>query len=213
MPDHRSLAVAAFLATLLAPPPARAQARPGDVGDVMAEVLELRRQVAGLHLILRQRDEMLDGMRKELRGVGDEVLALRERVAPPVALPFLSGPPPSTDSVGVAKVAVFAPRVAVDSARRHDIVFLQVRRVEAGGLRQVADVELGGDVLAADLPIDQNGALYIVDWKTSEGQTYNLLLRDGAGGPDVPGGQPAASVQVKPLQSQGRFIFVGYRVE
>jgi hypothetical protein len=213
MPDHRSLAAAALLATLLAPPPARAQARPGDVGDVMAEVLELRRQVAGLHLVLRQRDEMLDGMRKELRGVGDEVQALKERVAPPVALPFLSGPPPSTDSVGVAKVAVFAPRVAVDSARRHDIVFLQVRRVEAGGIRQVADVELGGDVLAADLPIDQNGALYIVDWKTSEGQTYNLLLRDGAGGPEALGGQPAASVQVKPLQSQGRFIFVGYRVE
>jgi Flp pilus assembly protein CpaB len=76
MPDHRSLAAAALLATLLAPPPARAQARPGDVGDVMAEVLELRRQVAGLHLVLRQRDEMLDGMRKELRGVGDEVQAL-----------------------------------------------------------------------------------------------------------------------------------------
>ena len=130
----------------------------------------------------------------------------------PVAQPFLSGPPPSTDAVGVSKVAVFAPRVVVDSARQHDSVFLKVRRVEAGAIRAVADVELGSDQMQVDLPLDQNGALYIVDWQTSEGQTYSLLLRDGSAGTDS-SAQPAATVQVKPLQNQGRFLFVGYRVE
>jgi len=39
-----------------------------------------------------------------------------------------------------------------------------------------------------DLPIDQSGALYLVEWSTSEGHVYNLVLRDGASG------QLAASV-------------------
>jgi hypothetical protein len=63
------------------------------------------------------------------------------------------------------------------------------------------------DAVFADLPIDQNGALYLVEWSTTDGQSYNLVLRDGASG------QPAATVPVKPLQNQGRFVFVGYRVE
>ena len=74
------------------------------------------------------------------------------------------------------------------------------------------DVGLGTRVLfvievQTYLPIDQNGALYLVEWSTTDGQSYNLVLRDGASG------QPAATVPVKPLQSQGRFVFVGYRVE
>jgi hypothetical protein len=58
-----------------------------------------------------------------------------------------------------------------------------------------------------DLPIDQNGALYLVEWSTSEGHAYNLVLRDGASG------QPAASVPVRERQSEGRFALVGYRVD
>ena len=85
-------------------------------------------------------------------------------------------------------------------------MFLRVKRVEPGRLQPVGDAELGNDGVAV-LPIDQNGALYVVDWSTSEGHTYDLVLRDGASG------QPAATVQVRPLQSQGRFVFVGYRFD
>jgi hypothetical protein len=71
----------------------------------------------------------------------------------------------------------------------------------------VAEVELTPDASAVDLPIDQSGALYLVEWATSEGHVYNLVLRDGASG------QPAASVPVKEKQNEGRFALVGYRVD
>ena len=37
-----------------------------------------------------------------------------------------------------------------------------------------------GRLAGVDLPIDQSGALYLVEWSTSEGHVYNLVLRDGA---------------------------------
>jgi hypothetical protein len=46
-----------------------------------------------------------------------------------------------------------------------------------------------------------------VEWSTSDGNAYFLQLKDGASA------QTVAQVQVKQLQSQGRFIFVGYRVD
>ena len=179
------------------------------LGNVAAEVSRLRSEVAVLASQLRQRDERIEAMKEDLRGVREDVTALRRRPAPspPVAGPFLSGPPASSDSVGVSKVAVFAPRLEAESQRRHDVVTLRLRRVEADGLRALPDVELSQDATTIDLPLDENGALYIVEWSTSEGHSYNLVLRDGTSG------LPAATVQVKPLQSQGRFIFVGYRVE
>jgi hypothetical protein len=79
--------------------------------------------------------------------------------------------------------------------------------VEPGALRVLGDLDFTSDQAGVDLPVDQNGALYVLEWSTSEGHTYTLSLRDGASG------QTAAVVQVKPLQSKGRFIFVGYRVE
>jgi hypothetical protein len=212
--------LALTLGLAAAAPLASAQGRRGDTGpDMSSEIHELRRQLGVLQSSLKERDEWFQGMRKDVTGLGEELSLLKERVVSP-ALPFLSGPPPSTDSVGVAKVAVFAPRVAVESSRRHDIVFLRVRRVEAGQVRPVAEAELGSDIFAVDLPLDQNGALYIVDWSTAEGFVFNLLLRDGSAlrrdlpyGGDEAAGQPAASVQIKPQQYQGRFIFVGYRVD
>jgi hypothetical protein len=107
----------------------------------------------------------------------------------------------------VARGAVFAPRIEVDSFLRHDTVVLKLRRVEASAVRPVAEVQLDPDENGVDLPIDQSGALYIVEWSTSEGHVYNLVLRDGASG------QPAASVPVKEKQNEGRFVLVGYRVE
>ena len=74
-------------------------------------------------------------------------------------------------------------------------------------MRPVADLEIGSDTTGVDLPIDQNGAVYLLEWATSEGFNYNLVLRDAATG------RSAALVQVKQLQNTGRFLFVGYRLD
>ena len=95
----------------------------------------------------------------------------------------------------------------IESAAFHDALALRVRRVEATALQTVGDAEVGRDGVGAPLPIDVNGALYVVEWSTSEGHSYSLVLLDGASG------LPAATVQVRPHQSQGRLVFVGYRVD
>jgi hypothetical protein len=179
----------------------------GDAAAALAEIRGLQVQVAALHHELRQRGEVVESLKKDVGALGDEVGALKERVTSSVAGPFLSGPPPSSDSVGVAKVAVFAPRLEIDAARRHDSLQVRMRRLEPGAVRLVGDLDFTSDQAGMDLPLDQNGALYVLEWSTSEGHAYSLFLRDGASG------QTAAVVQVKPLQSKGRFIFVGYRVE
>lgn len=171
-----------------------------------SEVGRLRSEVALLQGALRERDALLGAVREELAGVRGDLRELRERPEP-VAAPFLAGPPAGSDRLGVARGAVLAPRVEVESFRRHDTVLLRVRRVEAGAVRTVAEVELTPDADGVDLPIDQSGALYLVEWATSEGHVYNLVLRDGASG------QPAASVPVKEKQNEGRFVLVGYRVD
>jgi hypothetical protein len=191
------------------------QARPAtadDIGALLLEVRELRQQVFQLDAALRRREEASVDMGRRLGAMAEELRSLRETAPATLAAPFLAGPPGSTDLVGIAKGAVLAPRIEVDASRRHDSVSLKLKRVEERGLKTVAEVELLRDEATVDLPIDVNGALYVLDWSTSDGYTYNLNLRDGAGG-DAPGGTPAASVQVKPLQAQGRFAFVGYRVD
>ena len=171
-----------------------------------SEILRLQSEVALLQGSLRERDELLGTVRQELAGVREDLRELRDRPQP-VAAPFLAAPPAGSDKLGVAKGAVLAPRVEVDSFLRHDTVVLKLRRVEAGAVRTVAEVELTPDAAGVDLPIDQSGALYLVEWSTSEGHVYNLVLRDGASG------QPAASVPVKEKQNEGRFVLVGYRVD
>jgi hypothetical protein len=173
-----------------------------DDGVLRAENDRLRSRVRELE---KERDDTMADVSRRLTSMAAEIGEVRERTVAPAAV-FMAGPPPSSDTVGVAKTVVFAPRVEVDSGRRRDIVFLRVKRVEPGRLQPVADVELGNDGVVA-LPLDQNGALYVVDWSTSEGHTYDLNLRDGASG------QAVATVQVRPLLSQGRFVFVGYRFE
>jgi hypothetical protein len=86
-------------------------------------------------------------------------------------------------------------------------VFLKLRRIESEGVTLVGDAEVGQDSTGTDLALDKSGALYVLEWATSDGHSYNLLLKDGASG------QTAATVTVKPLQAQGRFLFVGYRLE
>jgi hypothetical protein len=171
-----------------------------------SEVTRLQSEVVLLRGALRERDALLGTVREELVGVREDLRELRDRPQP-VAAPFLAGPPAGSDKLGVARGAVLAPRIEVDSFLRHDTVVLKLRRVEATGVRTVAEVELTPDASGVDLPIDQSGALYLVEWATSEGHVYNLVLRDGASG------QSAASVPVKEKQSEGRFALVGYRVE
>ena len=188
------------LALLLLLPPVQ------DESALRSEMMRLQTELALLRDTQKARDEFLETVRQELVGVRDDVREMRERPQP-VAAPFLAGPPASSDRLGVARVAVFAPRVEVDSFLRHDTVVLKLRRVEASAVRPVAEVQLDPDENGVDLPIDQSGALYVVEWSTSEGHVYNLVLRDGASG------QPAASVPVKEKQNEGRFVLVGYRVE
>lgn len=181
----------------------------GKESDAMALAADMMRgvhaEVAALRVELQQRHEAIEGLKGAVAAVQEDVR--RGRAETPVAAPFLASPPAGSDSLGVAKAAVFAPRVDVESPRRRDTILLKLKRVEPGAVRTVAEVELVPDQNGIDLPLDQNGALFLVEWSTTEGQTYNLVLRDGASG------QPAATVPVKPLQSQGRFVFVGYRVE
>jgi hypothetical protein len=188
------------LALLLLLPPVQEETA------LRSEVMRLQTELALLRDTQKRRDEFLENVRQELVGVRGDVHEMRERPQP-VAAPFLAGPPASSDKLGVARGAVFAPRIEVDSFLRHDTVVLKLRRVEASAVRLVAEVQLDPDENGVDLPIDQSGALYIVEWSTSEGHVYNLVLRDGASG------QPAASVPVKEKQNEGRFVLVGYRVE
>jgi hypothetical protein len=178
-----------------------------EVAELRAELGRVRGEVAALEGEKRRWEAGVSELRETMKAVTEGVDALRDRIATPVAAPFLSAPPPSSDTVGVAKVAVFAPRLEAEAQRRRDIVFLKVKRVEAGAVRLVAEVELPADQAGVDLPLDQSGALYIVEWATSDGNAFNLQLKDGTSA------LTAAVVQVKNLQSQGRFIFVGYRVE
>jgi hypothetical protein len=187
---------------LLAP-----QERPtADLAPLVRELQALREQVALLGAATRQRDAALEEMRTQMRAMGADVADVKERAAPPAASAFIDAPPAGSDAVGVAKAVVFAPRLEGDNVRRRDLVKVRVRRVEPGGFRVVGEVELGADGFV-DLPIDQNGALYVADWSTGDGQTFTLVLRDGATHQD------AATVRVKPLQSEGLFFFVGYRLQ
>lgn len=175
---------------------------------MLGEIGRLRGRVVFLEEQLRQRDEMLAGMGKDLKALADALGDVKERLGPaPLGGPFLDAPPPPSDTVGVAKQVVLQPRLEIDSSVRHDLVSLRLRRIETGGVRPVADLEIGSDTLGVDLPIDQNGAVYLLEWSTSEGFNYNLVLRDAATG------RSAALAQVKQLQNQGRFLFVGYRLD
>jgi hypothetical protein len=195
------LEIPLVLAALLVP-----QAPPPEDSALRAEVERLQGTVKSLETKARERDDALDAMKADLKAVEGGVIDLRSRPITPPSGPFMAAPPPSSDAVGVAKTVVFAPRIEVDTLKRRDLVVLKVRRVEASGVQLVGEKELASEE-GVDLPIDQNGALYIVDWSTTEGQTYNLLLRDGTSG------LTAATAQVRLQQTQGKFIFVGYRAE
>ena len=191
-----------FLALLLL-----AGAVPGATQSDRAEVDRLQREVVRLESAVRERDEILGDVREQIVAVREDVRRLREHPPRDLAAAFLSSPANGSDRLGVARAAVFAPRVEVDSSVRHDTVYLTVKRVEPTAVTVVAEVELTADLDGIDLPLDDSGALYVVDWETSEGHVYKLVLRDGASD------QPAASVAVHEYQGRGRFAFVGYRVE
>ncbi len=176
---------------------------------------DLRRLRGELHTLsaaLEQRDKTLTAMQAELAKAGADLAAMRANLSELAALPvtataFLVSPPHGADALGVAKAMLFEPRLQLESARRHDTLFVKLRRIEPGVVELLAELELGASDSQLTLPIDRNGALYAVEWSTEEGFTFALSLQDGASE------QTAASVQVRPLQNRGRFLFVGARLE
>lgn len=174
-----------------------------EASRLQSELVALRQRVAALERRLADQTQGEEGVKSDLREVRSEVAELRKALPDPTALAFTSAPPESSAIAGVAKTVVFAPRVEADPVRRRDTVSLTVRRVEPSGYRTVGETALGGETTVA-LALDRSGALYVVEWSTGDGQTFDLLLRDGLTG------QVAATAQVRPLQSQGRFLFVGY---
>lgn len=202
---RRALACAVTATFVLAPPAASQEV----CGALAREVSGLRLEVVALELALKKRDDLFEDYQ---RGVKSDMGVLKERVTtlagqPVLATAFLTSPPPSSDSLGVAKTPVFSPRLTVDSIRRHDTLFLKLRRIEPATVKLVAELELSASEPTLELPVDQNGALYVLEWTTTEGFNYTLALRDGASD------QTAASVQVRPLLNQGRFLYVASRLE
>lgn len=169
-----------------------------------AEIERLQRRLAAIEERLRERDSAVAELAAELRALAGIV---ESKPVPGVAAPFLAAPPAASDLVGVARTAVFAPRLAVDARVRHDTVFVRLRRIEAERVVLVAEGELTQDMADLELRLDRSGALYAIEWSTSEGHAYALALRDGVTG------LPAATAQVKPQDARGRFLFVGYRLE
>jgi hypothetical protein len=194
----------AVVAILAAP-----QARGEDLGQLVLELRSLRSQVALLEVMLRKAEEAQDALARDVRTMGAELSRVAESSSGGggAAAAFQAGPPASSDSAGVARTVVFAPRIEADASRRRDLITLKVKRIEAGEVHAIGSLEMTSDQLTAEIPIDRSGALYVVDWSTSEGHSYTLVLKDGA--TDL----PAATVQVKPQQSEGRFVFVGYRLD
>ena len=180
---------------------------PQDSQALRAEIHRLESRVATLDAAVLVRDELLVAVRDELQAVRADMKKMSESPPRGPAATFLAGPARGSDRFGVAQAAVFAPRIEVETQVRHDTLYLKVKRVETSALVTVGEVELTPDSGGVDLPLDENGALYLVEWETTEGHVYTLVLRDGASL------QPAASVAVTEYESKGLFAFVGYRVE
>ncbi len=174
-----------------------------EVARLAGEVRGLRQQVALLEKQLRDGLGQIDELSKNVDSVRSSLTELGRSLSDAGAAPFTAAPPPTSATAGVAKTVVFSPRVEADPVRRRDVVNLVVQRLDGGRFRPVGDASLASET-AVTLPLDRSGALYLVAWSTPDGQTFDLVLRDGLTG------QVAATVQVRPLQSQGHFIFVGY---
>ncbi|MCM2254491.1 MAG: hypothetical protein NDJ94_02350 [Vicinamibacteria bacterium] len=196
--------------TVLLMPLWLAQATDPSSAAVAEHLRGLRGEVAGLHATVARQGELLTALAAALE---DQRRLLADRATPEAtaadpALAFLAGAPAASDSAGVARAVVFEPRIVSDQPRRHDLVTLRLRRVEAQRSATLAELDLGGDQAAGvALPLDRNGALYVVEWATSEGQTFSLVLRDGLTG------ATAAQVKVTAAQARGAFVFVGYRLD
>lgn len=192
-----------------------AQVRPGSVAEREAlawQVQQLRAELAVQAQAQRQRDELLDKLQREAKASSEALQATTDRLVElqgqaALSSLFLSASPSASDANGVAKALLFAPRLEIDSARRHDTLFVKLRRVEPQAIKTVATLELGASENSLALPSDRNGALYLLEWSTIEGFSFALVLRDGASE------QPAATVQVKPQQNEGRFLFVAARLD
>src|SRR5262245_50475383 len=153
MLDSLPLVVAALLAQAPASSSSSEQ-----LAAVQGELRRLQGTVAALETKMRQRDEDMDGMKRDLETVGAGVADLRSRPPALSSGPFMAAPPPSSDAVAVAKTVVFAPRLEVDTLKHRDAVSLKIRRVEPSGAKLIAERELASED-GVELPVDLNGAL------------------------------------------------------
>lgn len=166
----------------------------------------LRADVSRLEAQVSDKDGVIREMRDEAQATSREVAELRRELEGLVAAPFLAGPPPGSDTAGVAEHAVFDPCIEVDLSQRHDLISFTLKRVKMHSAPAVRSFDLVADQENVSVPLDRNGALYVAEWVTSEGYTLTLTLRDGLTG------QVAATARIRPHQRAGRFIFVGYAV-
>lgn len=194
--------IALALSLLLAASPQSAD----ETDQLRAQLRGLEDDKRRLEGALRERDELLGAVRSRLAGLREDVESLKERLQP-AAASFLAAPPVGSERLGVARTAVFAPRIEVASFRRHDTLYLKLRRIEATRVQTVAELELAPDASSVALPLDQSGAVYLVEWTTSAGHVFDLALRDGASE------LPVATVPVKEQQAEGRFVLVGFKIE
>src|SRR5258705_4109282 len=93
------------------------QAPPPEDSALRAEVERLQSTVKSLETKARERDDVLDALKSDLKAVEGGVIELRSRPVPPPSGPFMAAPPPSSDAVGVPKTVVFAPRIEGDTLK------------------------------------------------------------------------------------------------
>ncbi|MGE0452779.1 MAG: hypothetical protein AB7O37_03695 [Vicinamibacteria bacterium] len=181
------------------------EAQQDDAGErALRAIGRLEARLGSLENAQAESREERSALVRELRDVR---ALLESRTGPGPAAAFVVAPPASSDAVAAARSVVFAPKLEVLAARRHDTVFLRLRRVEQEGVVALGDLELAQTESRLDVPIDRSGGLYVLDWATAEGYAFQLELKDGASG------RTAAVVEVKPEEAKGRFLFVGLRLE
>ncbi len=185
--------------------PAAQEAQRDDSGERALRAVErLQARLGSLESAQAESRDERSALIRELR---DLRALLESRTGPGPAAAFVVAPPASSDAVAAARSVVFAPKVEVVAARRHDTVFLRLRRIEQEGVVALGDLELAQTESRLDVSIDRSGGLYVLDWATAEGYAFQLELKDGASG------RTAAVVEVKPEEAKGRFLFVGLKLE
>ena len=142
-----------------------------EMGAMIGELRALRAEVSTIRIEVFQSTDAFLAMKDDLGALREEVRSSRERGplprSPPRSWPV---PPVPSDLLGVAKTAVFAPRVEVGlhAPPRHRDPPGEAHRRRARSTRW-RRWSSPSDAAGVDLPLDQNGALYLVEWLDRRG--------------------------------------------